>query len=68
MIRKMCRKRYPQRSETEVDVEATPLARHFTKEEVGAFEREGQVTEQALDVVVEMAAKDAAIIAVHEIH
>jgi hypothetical protein len=64
----MCRKRYPQRSETEVDVDATALAWYFTKEEVGAFEHEGQVTEQVLEEVVEAATKDSAIVAVCEIH
>jgi hypothetical protein len=62
----MCRNRYPRHSEEEV--EATTLARHFAKEEVGAFERKGQAAEAALEEVVKAVAKETAKVAVREIH
>jgi hypothetical protein len=62
MIREMFRRRYPQRCETEVEVEATALAWHFTEKRVGAFEREGQAAETMLEEEVVAASKKAATI------
>jgi hypothetical protein len=42
-----------------VEVEASMMARHFTEEDVGAFEHEGQTIEVMLEEVVEAAAKEA---------
>jgi hypothetical protein len=65
-IWEMCRRRYPEHSEREV--EATALARHYTEEEVGAFEREGQAAEAELEEVVEATAKEATKVAVRKTH
>jgi hypothetical protein len=67
-IQQMCQKRYLQCPDIEVEVEATTLAQDFPEQEVGALEREGQETEQALEEVVEAVAKEVAIVAIREIH
>jgi hypothetical protein len=58
-IQEICKQRYPQRSEAEVEVEATVLAWYYAEEEVGAFERESTAIEHAME---------AAKVAVREIH
>jgi hypothetical protein len=43
------------------------LAKHYAGEEVGGFEREGTVAQQALEEVVEVTACEASKVALHEI-
>jgi hypothetical protein len=56
-IREMCQNCYAQRTEEEVEVQATALARLHTGEEVGAFKRECAVAKLEMEVVVKEAVK-----------
>ncbi|KAK1610643.1 hypothetical protein QYE76_034316 [Lolium multiflorum] len=64
----MCRTHFPHASEDEIEAHTTFLDKHYAGEELGGFEREGTVAQQALEEVVEATMCDASEVALHEIH
>jgi hypothetical protein len=67
-IRNMCRRRFAAQAAEEVEVQAVELARQHAEQEVAAFEREGEVAQEAMDRVMEEAAAVAADVAVGKMH
>ncbi|KAK1633176.1 hypothetical protein QYE76_007491 [Lolium multiflorum] len=58
-IREMCIASFPLRSDKEVDIMATEMARVQAEDKVAAFEHKAEVAQQALAEVVEAAARQA---------
>jgi hypothetical protein len=62
----MCRRRFAAQAAEEVH--AVELARQHAEQEVAAFEREGEVAQEAMDMVMEEATAVAADVAVGKMH
>jgi hypothetical protein len=67
-IHEMCRWRFAGQMAEEVEVQAVELARQHVEEEVVAFERKGEVAEEAMKVVMEEAVAVAADVVVSKMH
>jgi hypothetical protein len=67
-IRNMCRRRLAAQAAEEVEVQAVELVWQHAEEEVASFEHEGEVSQKAMDRVIEEAAMVPADIAVSNKH
>jgi hypothetical protein len=64
MIHEMCRQRFAGHTAEEVEVRVMAPARQNTEEEEAAFEREGEVADEAMEELME----NAADVAVGKMH